>query len=125
RGFRHFTTHRSFYVTKEDHDRFAEGELVRFMDCLNFRVDGKKYHFDSLEHEKFKGKGKQIIQWLPKSDNLVNVEVRMPDNTYRKGLAEPAVKDLHIGDSVQFTRFGFCRLDEIKEDKLVFWFTTR
>jgi hypothetical protein len=30
---------------------------------------------------------------------------------------------LKEGDVVQLERFGFCRLDKIEKDKLVFWFT--
>jgi glutamyl-tRNA synthetase len=95
------------------------------MDCLNFEVKDKKYLFHSVEHSHFKEKGKLIIQWLPKEDDLVHVEVRMPDNAVKTGLAEPSVKNLKVDDVVQFTRFGFCRLDAIEKEKLIFWFTNK
>ena len=36
----------------------------------------------------------------------------MNDNTIKKGLAEPAVKKLKVGEIIQFERFGFCKLDK-------------
>jgi glutamyl-tRNA synthetase len=48
----------------------------------------------------------------------------MPDNNVITGIAEQGVKNLKEDDIVQFERFGFARLDEIKADKtLRFWFT--
>ena len=32
-------------------------------------------------------------------------------------------KNLKVGDIVQFTRFGFCKLDKKEKDKLMFWYT--
>jgi hypothetical protein len=55
--------------------------------------------------------------------DLVKVEVLMPNKEIKKGFAEPLVKNLKINDVVQFARFGFCRLDNKKGDKLSFWFT--
>jgi len=54
---------------------------------------------------------------------LVKVEVLMPDKKVAKGLAEPMVKNLKVGDIIQFTRFGFCRLDSKEKGKLKFWYT--
>ena len=99
--------------------------LVRLMDCLNLKVLGKKFSFDSLDYETYKKNGSAIIHWLPKSNELANVEIRMPDNTIKKGLAEPAVKELKVGEIVQFARFGFCKLDKKEKIKLVFWFTNK
>lgn len=123
-GKRNFSTGNEFYISKNDYKKFKNGNLIRLMDCLNFEVKGKKFVFHSKEHEKYKKKGKMIIHWLPSSD-LVNVEVRMPNNEIKKGLGELSVKDLKEGDMVQFARFGFCKLDKIKQNKFSFWFTNK
>ncbi len=102
---------------------FKENELIRLMDCLNFKKINNEYVYDSSEVEIFRKKGSKIIQWLPQSDNLVNVEIRMPDNSIIKGIGEPSIADLKKGSIVQFLRFGFCRLDEIKGKTFLFWFT--
>jgi glutamyl-tRNA synthetase len=79
--------------------------------------------FDSTELEKYKKQGEKIIHWLPKNEKLVNVKVLMPDAKTVKGLAEPSVKNIKIDEVIQFERFGFCKLDKIEKNKLVFWFT--
>ena len=93
------------------------------MDCLNFRKAKIKLVFDSLEYEKYKSHGDKIIHWLPAGKDLAKVEVLMPDKKIAKGLAEPLVKNLKVGDIVQFQRFGFCKLDKKEKDKLKFWYT--
>ncbi|NQV08701.1 glutamate--tRNA ligase [Candidatus Woesearchaeota archaeon] len=117
RGFRDFKTGKDFYITKKDHKELKKGKLYRLMDCLNF----KDLAFDSRDHSEYKGKGEKIIHWLPVSKDLVEVEVMMPDKSVKKGLAESL--KLKIGDVIQFERFGFCKLDQIKAKKYVFWFT--
>lgn len=118
KGGRWFHTKGSFYVSGKE--RLEKGKIYRLMDCLNFEVKKNKYVFHSAEYEKVKGKA-QLIHWLPE-DEWINVEVLMPDNTIAKGIGERLLNDLKEGDIVQFPRFGFCRLDRIEEDKLVFWF---
>ncbi|MBW2965726.1 glutamate--tRNA ligase, partial [Candidatus Woesearchaeota archaeon] len=125
KGKRKFITKERFYIAKEDFDSIKEGELIRLMDCLNFRKQGDKFLFDSSDYEIFKKKGKKIIHWLPVQDKLVNVELLMPDNTLAKGLAEHLIKRLKKGDICQLERVGFCRLDKKEKDKLVFWYGHR
>ena len=93
--------------------------IVRF----NFTKKNAKFVFHSAEYEKYKKGGEKIMHWLPAQKSLVKTEIFMPDKKTKKGFAEPLVKDLKLGDVVQFARFGFCRLDERKKDKLRFWFT--
>lgn len=123
RGSRKLKTKDRFYVTEKDFREFKDGKLIRLMDCLNFKKAKGKFVFDSFEYGKYKQKGDKIIHWLPVQKDLVKVEVLMPDRKIAKGIAEPMVKNLKIGDVIQFTRVGFCRLDSKKSDKLMFWYT--
>ena len=123
RGTRKFRTKDRFYITEKDFKEFKDGKLIRLMDCLNFRKAKGKLVFDSKDYENYKKHGDKIIHWLPVQKDLVKVEVLMPDRKTAKGLAEPMVKNLKIGEIVQFQRFGFCRLDSKEKDKLKFWFT--
>jgi len=120
RGIRQLKTNDEFFIEKKDFEELEEGKLYRLMDCLNFRKMKNKFVFDSLEYEKFKKEGRSIMHWLPSDGNLP-VEVMMPDGKLAKGIAEPDVKNLKVNDIVQFTRFGFCRLDE-NNRKIVFWY---
>ncbi len=127
KGGRGFMTGEKFFISKQDLESAKEGELVRLMDCLNFRKKGDKLVFDSLEYENYKIEGKRIIHWLPagKKDDLFEVEVVMPDSSRRTGLGEEAMRKLKTGDIVQLERFGFCRLDREEGNRLVFWYGHR
>lgn len=125
RGTRKFKTHSEFYVAPEDVREFKQRSLYRLMDCFNFTKTAKGYKFHSLDVETYREKGKRILHWLPADAELVNVELVMPDASVRKGLGEPALKNLKEGDILQFQRVGFVRLDKKEKDKLVFWFAHR
>ena len=120
---REFKVNDRFYIEKDDFKKFKNGKLYRLMDCLNFKKKGPKLVFHSLEHEKFKKHRDLIVHWLPKQKNLIKTEILMPDKKIIKGVAEPMVKNLKENDVIQFTRFGFCRLDKKEKNKLIFWFT--
>ena len=123
RGLRKFKTKNNFYVAGKDFKEFKYGKLYRLMDCLNFSKKNRRFFFDSLEYEKYKKYGDKIIHWLPVQKDLAKVEVLMPDKKIVKGIAEPMVKNLKIGEIVQFARFGFCKLDKKEKNKLCFWYT--
>ncbi|MBW3000739.1 glutamate--tRNA ligase [Candidatus Woesearchaeota archaeon] len=123
KGGRKLNTKQEFYITKDDLEALKEGELYRFMNCLNFVKKGDEFVFDSLEHKKYKEKGKRIMHFLPVQKDLANVEVLMPDKKVVAGFGEPLMKTLKIGDIIQAERFGFMRLDKKEKDKLVFWYT--
>lgn len=113
-----------FLVARSDLSEFREGELYRFMDCMNFKKIDGVLEFDSIEYENFKGRGKKIMHFLPAFGN-VDIEILMDDATTIKGVAEHSIKDLAVGEIIQFERFGFCRLDSVdrKNHLYKFWFT--
>ena len=128
-GYRELEVESDFLVQESDIAQLKDGELYRLMDCLNFRVNDGIYRFDSLEYEKYKDKGKKIMHFLPAYGNI-DVEILMDDATLLKGVAEHTIKQLKVGEVIQFERFGFCRLDSIEENlkdhtKTIykFWFT--
>ncbi|MFH1073434.1 MAG: glutamate--tRNA ligase [Nanoarchaeota archaeon] len=122
-GSREITTSEHFYITREDHGILKDNSMNRLMECLNFVKKNSEFVFDSLEVEQYKARGEKIIHWLPCAENLVHVEVFMPDHEVVKGIAEHSVKKLKPGEIIQFERFGFCRLDAVEKDVLKFWWT--
>lgn len=118
-GTRKYNVHERFIIEKSDLELIENGELARLMDCLNFRKKGKKLVFESLDYDDFRGKGKRIIHWVP-AEHSVKAEVMMPDAKIIRGLAESGTEKLSEGDIIQFTRFGFCMLDDRK--KMLFRF---
>ena len=125
RGVRKFVTTDKFYIMEDDYKQFKSGKLYRLMDAFNFKKRGKKLVYDSLEYEDFKQKGDIIMHWLPEQEDLVKVELLMPDKTVQKGLGEPAIKKIKLGDVIQLERIGFCRLDSKKDNTFKFWFAHR
>jgi len=128
KGGREFNVHDNFWITKQDMDCLSDGKLYRLMDCLNFRKQTDGFEFTSREVSEYKEHGEKIMHWLPRSDNLVDVEIMMPDKTVVCGLAEVGVGNVREGQVIQFERFGFCRLDAVTTNnegglKLVFWYT--
>jgi glutamyl-tRNA synthetase len=121
KGYRKFTTNTEFYISRKDHDEMKDGELWRFMDCLNFTKKKDEFIFDSIEHERFKKKGKKIIHWLPANDNNIPITILMPDKRTVEGIAEKDIIDIEEDQVIQFERFGFCRFDNKKD--MTFWFT--
>ena len=119
-GFRKMKTSSEFYISFSDYQNIRKAKpdsVFRFMHLFNFIKKNEHFEFHSIEHnKKFNAK---LIHWLPEkeSQNLVEAVILMPNAIRVKGLAEPAVSTLQSGAIIQFERFGFCRLNEIKTIK--------
>ncbi|MEK6964070.1 MAG: glutamate--tRNA ligase [Nanoarchaeota archaeon] len=125
-GGRSFQTNTTFYLAKQDVDKLQEDKLYRLMDCLNFVKKGNQYIYQAGGIEEYRKNGAGILHWLPCDEQqLVSVEVLKPTKELEKGYAEKTIQALTVGSVVQFTRYGFCRLDGRKMDQLSFWYTHR
>ncbi len=107
----------SAYLAKSD---IADG-VFRLMDAVNVDIKGDEITYNSTSFEDARDLKARIIQWVPAEDN-VNVTIVMDDASLKTGLGEAALSDLNVGDIVQFERVGFARLDEIKDNELVFYY---
>lgn len=105
------------YLASED----VKDGISRLMDAVNVDIDGDKITYNSTSFEQARDLKAKIIQWVSVEDN-VNVNIVMDDASTKTGLGEGALKDLKVGDVVQFERVGFARLDEIKDNELVFYY---
>jgi len=114
-GSRVFNTNEYFYVS----DKLEKGTTYRFMHLFNFINGG--FHSAELDKELHA----KLIHWLPVSEDVVNVQVIMPDGSVRKGFGEAGLKSLKVGEVIQFERFGFVRLDKISEEEYAFVFGHR
>jgi len=125
KGGRVFKTNTLFYLAENDTKKIEEGKLYRLMDCLNFTKKGEQYVFQTGGIEEYRKNGAGILHWLPVDEQqLVSVEVLRPTKEVDKGYAEKTVETIEAGKTIQFARYGFCRLDE-KKDKFRFWYTHR
>lgn len=123
KGERSFGAHERFYLAKEDVQQLQDGELYRLMDGVNFVKQGGAYRYHSDDIETYRAKGRRIMHFLPVEHDAVDVEVLMPDKSVRKGLGESRIRQLKVGDIIQFERFGFCRFDAAEGNKYTFWYT--
>ncbi len=114
RGKRAFKVHEHFYIEHSDFQHLKKGKLYRLMDCLNFKKENEHFAFDSVEYENYKERGDRIMHWLPESDDLVKVEILMEESNLR---------NVKPGETIQFERFGFVRLDSIEKGIYKFWWT--
>lgn len=95
KGFRNFKTNGEFYIS----DKLDKGKMYRLMHLYNF-ID-KKFISEDLVKESF------ALHWLPVSKDLIDIKVMMLNGSIVKGVAEPLVSKMKIGEVCQFERFGF------------------
>lgn len=117
RGNRLLPFNGSAYLASED----VNDGVVRLMDAVNVDIKGDSLTYNSTSFEDARALKAKIIQWVPVDENI-SVKIVMNDGSIKTGLGELAIKDLKVGDIVQFERVGFARLDEIKDEEVVFYF---
>lgn len=121
-GFRVVDTKGSFFVPNDDVKAYRVGDVFRLMEAYNVRIEEKQ---DSLIKASYVGS--EVLERVPKiqwvTDEYVKFTVLIPgpifigerfnEESLRKveGFAEMACQDLKVGELVQFSRFGFCRID--------------
>lgn len=122
KGGRHFSSMEEFFVSKKDYSEMEEGAYYRLIECLNFRfLGGSVFEYIDESVKTYKEKGSAMMHYIPKATEHFNASIMMPDKSIVEGIVESGVKNLEVGDVIQFERMGFCRLDN--KEKLRFWFT--
>ncbi len=117
RGFREIPVNvKKIFVSKDDLKRLRRKE-VRLIGLFNIKLN-KKAKFISKE---------KIIE-LPKihwvSEENIGVKMLIPDGTFKKGLGEPELQKLNVGDKIQIQRVGFAKVDQ-KKPEFILYFTHR
>lgn len=127
KGSREFNTKNIFYISEKDYEEIelSKNENVRLMHLFNIKKKNKDFIYESTEFDK--NLKAPIIHWLP-GDNknqakLIPIEIVMPNNTKVYGKGEKDLIKLKKDEIIQFERFGFVKLNEIKDDKLIFYYT--
>lgn len=107
-----------FLISREDALNNL-GKEVRLMNLFNVKLS-ESIEGDSLL-AKFSGseldKKSKLIQWVPLSFS-VRTEILMPDASYVNGFSEKNILEIKEGTVVQFVRFGFVRLEQVREEKV-------
>jgi glutamyl-tRNA synthetase len=124
KGLRSFELKRgsqAFLVSKRAIEKAKVGDVIRLRHAYNVKITQKSEFEVSGE---FVGRGlskKKVLVWLL-PDHSGDVEIVMPDNSRKNGLAEAGIWDKKVGEHLQLEGFGYVRLDE-KGEKPVVWFT--
>jgi glutamyl-tRNA synthetase len=111
------------FLAGSDRAALAEGKIVRLMGLFNIKPIG--FQDGELNAEctgdSAASGSLAILQWVPAEDK-VPVSIVLPDATKRMGFGEDGMKQEPVGSVVQFVRFGFCRIDEVKPDQVTAYF---
>ena len=124
RGYRNYTLTPNkvgdvcTWISKKDTENAEIGAIIRLMELFNVRIEGKTAEdvvasFTSESYEEIRKTKVRLIHWIPQGEE-VSCKVVMPDASVNEGLAESACKKLKPNDVIQFERFGFVRIDEVK-----------
>jgi hypothetical protein len=117
----------NIFIDEGDKQVFIIDKKLRLIGLGNFIVSG--YRSDGtiklkyLDNDVAKAKRKRFpfIHWVPADDNI-DVELVYPDRrVYGYGEKELAYE--HVDSAVQLERLGYFRIDELKNNKLVLFFT--
>jgi glutamyl-tRNA synthetase len=100
-----------FRISGGDAAALEEGQVFRLKDLMNVQLVAKGKVLEARFHSLEVTEGPKL-HWV--SGGAVEVEVIKPDNSRERGLAEPAVTGLQPGDILQFERYGFVRVDEVR-----------
>ena len=117
-----FKPGRPVYVSGEDIELFKPGNFVRLKDLFNVEIlevneDGIRARFHSVEYEIARKNRWRMVHWVTEGKPC---EVWVPEGEeliIRHGLLESNA-DVKVDDVVQFERFGFVRIDEVKDGKV-------
>ncbi len=114
RGFRKIPVDvNSIFVEKEDFEKFENKDAV-LMYLETVKLDSvSKFVTKEARYEDPK------IHWV--SNPNVKVKIFFPDGKIRIVLAEPSIKKTKVGQIIQFVRVGFCRVDKIGREILLYY----
>jgi glutamyl-tRNA synthetase len=115
------------FISKNDSELIREKKLIRLMGLFNILIDDINIDnilatYQGESHIEARRANLPIIQWVPEDRNI-KTEVIMPDMRILKGLSEQNLEDETINNIVQLIRFGFGRIDDIKNDVVKIFYT--
>jgi glutamyl-tRNA synthetase len=101
------------FLEKEDVEKFR-GKEVGLINLFSVKIDEKiEFARSEISYDIPK------IHWV--SEPNVEIKMIMPNGEVKIVLAEPSVKELKEGEIIQFYRIGFCRVDRIGKDKVLYF----
>lgn len=121
-GLREIPVGTKILITRDDADTLKAGERLRLKDLYNIHVISTsplRVKFIGTDMDLVRKEKARIIHWVP-PDGL-KVKVLAPDGEYT-GIGERGMEK-ELDKVVQFERFGFVRIDTVRDDEVVAYFT--
>ncbi len=109
-----------FLLSRYDCENLKEGDLIRLMGAYNIEITSSQdvfkadYHSQGLEEAR--KNNARLLNWVTPENSTV-VKVLTTQKTLI-GFGEKSLKNLKVGEVVQFERVGFARIDG-KNDEVV------
>jgi glutamyl-tRNA synthetase len=100
------------YIAGEDFKKLR-GKEVRLKDLYNVILN------EDADFTSVPNKDIPRIQWV---SDPVGVEVVMIDGSVKKGVGERSLLEMKPDDVVQFERFGFVRIDEVRDGTVIAYY---
>ncbi|HHQ45134.1 MAG TPA: glutamate--tRNA ligase, partial [Candidatus Altiarchaeales archaeon] len=105
------------WIPKRDADKLNVGDEFRLMNLYNVILESVKPFVGKMNDVKnFKV---PKIEWLSEK---IPAQILKHDGPVQ-GICEPDCAKIEVGEIIQFERYGFARLDEKQDGKLVFVYT--
>jgi glutamyl-tRNA synthetase len=134
RGYREIVTKGEFFISRTDYENLKEGDEIRLIDLYNIQIIKKSK--DEIVAKYIDEELREIpkIHWISLHDNFVKVNIIKPNKLFINnsinprsleiinGVGESYLKNLYIGERVQFVRFGFVKLEKVFEKTYTFVF---
>jgi glutamyl-tRNA synthetase len=101
------------FIEKEDFEKYQNNEVG----LINLGTVVLKKEAKYISNEiKFES---QKIQWVPEKNTKIRIV--MPDGSMKEGIAEINVKKLKVNQLIQLVRIGFCRVDKVDKDIVLYY----
>jgi len=114
------------YISKSDYK--DEIRLIELGNVKIYSKDEKSFaeFIDDQTVDYARNKSLNFVQWVYdefKLDAVVKCPSFVFDKKFIKGYVEKEIQNIKIGTVIQFLRFGFVKLDEFQDDKVIFYYT--
>ncbi len=114
-------------ISSRDRELIQSSESFRLIGLFNatYKKIEKDTMIASFESRQYKATGNRkipLVQWVNEESNI-DVKITLPSAVVSKGKGERELLNTSVGDTIQFIRFGFTRVDKIADTKIDLFYT--
>ena len=101
------------YIEKADYENY-QNKNIGLINIATINLNSKaKFISKKIDY------GAQKIQWI--SEPNVKIKIITSDGKIRNGIGEINMKKLKVGQLIQLVRIGFCRVDKVNKDIVLYY----